>query len=176
MPTSPAHSILLRECGAHIQSVIYIPTLSGGERLYELEVYHQSPMTSFAREWILLADVSKLPDGIIGGLFTPFDWIRNSEWSLEFYKHIGNAREKNVISPLFLEKEPYIATTYRKWKKNPQYWISKMEKEARTASCPHYALCNALCYKLRSHSEDIMVRTQSPTHWFELKAQLTDRP
>ena len=73
MPTSPAHSILLRECGAHIQSVIYIPTLSGGERLYELEVYHQSPMTSFAREWILLADVSKLPDGIIGGLFTPFD-------------------------------------------------------------------------------------------------------
>ena len=54
-----------------------------------------------------------------------------------------------------------------------------MEKEARTQRilpALYYALCNALCYKLRSHSEDIMVRTQTPTHWFELKAQLTDRP
>ena len=59
-------------------------------------------------------------------------------------QHIANAREKNVISPLFLEKEPYN--------------ISKMEKEPSILNIengkrsPHRilpALCIMQCIMLQ---------------------------
>jgi hypothetical protein len=79
-------------------------------------------------------------------------------------QHIANAREKNVISPLFLEKEPYniskmekepsiLNIEYRKWKKKPAPHLARIMHYAM-----HYATsCEAIV----------------KTSWFELKAQLT---